>query len=1202
MASSAGGARAAGGTSFQAEVFAWWASRAIAGCHPGLELAESVRIDAVGCETGMTVDDVGISLSDDGLIVVQAKGGMRRLDERAQDLRDAMDQLVRAMTGGLTAGKVPRLVDPDRDRLMIATNQDSSRAFQALGEACDRRRTHRPGLPLEQAAVNPSQRSALATFLKIIGRSWVAITGHEPAEDEVRRFLHVVGVCWLDFGGTDGLDRQRSEQMLRDAEVRDRKPFTALTAVGVVAARQRRWLAVRELGDAVGAPSGVPGKARGRLRELTSGTLERLAAHRVLAAPEGPIRVQREIVAELQGHAGSFLVTAPPGAGKSGVMADLAEALAGDKVVLAVDAVSTDRSIAHMEWRLGADIAEVLKAWDGPGPATLMLDGLDAHRSGPSWLADLVDELRDTRWRVIASIREFDLDHSLRWRSLFAGSPVLPAGKNGSPRDRVRHAVVPGFDDGELSQVTGASPALASVLAAGDQRLRELLRNPFNMSIAAELIAPVGIRELAAMSAQVQILAAYWQARVEEGPGSYERRAAARDIVEQMARARSLEVVPGSAAGATEELVSRGVLEEAGGGRLAAMVRPVRFRHHIVFDYALAAGLLGPGTELADVLDADPDFVLFGRPAIDFHLADLWLADEDRASFWDTAFALARRASLLALAAAAAMAVQHAQSPADFERLISAAAADSAAAIVVRHLAGALGAAGTITAVSVAAWDELVGALGGAWLPGGQPQEIQAFLRIAWELDTLQPLPRPGPAAQAHAAAITGLLETGLSNPAANRWIADRVLSLIPGVLPLDSRALPLLRRCLDASVTVAWGLLPLRPVLTRLGDVAGSDGQTAALLAAAPFVFDASDHPDVPFGGSLIIPMREGWEQAHGSLRYTVAEDSWAAFDAVSPRWSTEALAAILHPLARKGDFIAPVAWNGVAAGIDCSAWPELSGHDHVSDLVRITSAAMASRAGSGSGNTASLRVWAARITHPGAWSCLLEAAADEPALAMELRSTLLETGGLFYCPGTRHAATRMSATLSPLIDSGEHAQLERIAIALPDGEADPRLKRILERARDKVLTALDHTRIQTAAAATRLRQLAVIENPGPGSPADEPAVSPSADHWSLLGIDPATVAPALTAITSAEAALADGSAEHDRWLALAAAAAAEQQFGAEPDLRMQLRYTIGRLISSLIGSPRMRPHDAAGKWAAGLLLALADDSALPPVPEDMC
>ena len=36
---SAGGARAAGGLMFQAEVFAWWAAHAIAGVDPGLSSA-----------------------------------------------------------------------------------------------------------------------------------------------------------------------------------------------------------------------------------------------------------------------------------------------------------------------------------------------------------------------------------------------------------------------------------------------------------------------------------------------------------------------------------------------------------------------------------------------------------------------------------------------------------------------------------------------------------------------------------------------------------------------------------------------------------------------------------------------------------------------------------------------------------------------------------------------------------------------------------------------------------------------------------------------------------------------------------------------------------------------------------------------------------------------------------------------------------
>jgi len=76
---SAGGARAAGGLTFQAQVFAWWAALAVSGAAPGLGLDPQVRIEAVGCETGFSVDDVGVALSDGGFILVQAKGGMRCL-------------------------------------------------------------------------------------------------------------------------------------------------------------------------------------------------------------------------------------------------------------------------------------------------------------------------------------------------------------------------------------------------------------------------------------------------------------------------------------------------------------------------------------------------------------------------------------------------------------------------------------------------------------------------------------------------------------------------------------------------------------------------------------------------------------------------------------------------------------------------------------------------------------------------------------------------------------------------------------------------------------------------------------------------------------------------------------------------------------------------------------------------------------------
>lgn len=159
--SSAGGARAASGLTLQGQVFAWWAAHAVGGVAPGLGLDPQVRVEAVGCETGFPVDDVGVALSNGGFILVQAKSGMSRLDPRAQDLRKAVDQLVSAMIGGLRSGAPIRPVEISRDRLIIATNQDSSHAFGALASVCARFRDLPASLPLDAAVVNEDQRGHL---------------------------------------------------------------------------------------------------------------------------------------------------------------------------------------------------------------------------------------------------------------------------------------------------------------------------------------------------------------------------------------------------------------------------------------------------------------------------------------------------------------------------------------------------------------------------------------------------------------------------------------------------------------------------------------------------------------------------------------------------------------------------------------------------------------------------------------------------------------------------------------------------------------------------------------------------------------------------------------------------------------------------------------------------------------------------------
>ncbi len=285
---SAGGARAAGGLAFQAEVFAWWAAHAVSDTAPGLGLDPAVRVDAVGCETGFPVDDVGVALTGGGFILAQAKRGMRRLDTRAADLRSALDQLVHAMIDGLNVNDVAmRPVDQTRDRLVIVTSHDGSRSFDVLGRVCERLRGQPPSVAVRTAAVNEEERTALETLLTIIHTAWTADAGREPTEEELRGFLRVLEVRRLDFEDDTGADRIRAGAMLERATVP--QPFSVLVGIGMKAAEKRAWCQRDTLRAAVGMPHpGSGGAAPSVARRVTAWDAQRLGVHRAISADPAP--------------------------------------------------------------------------------------------------------------------------------------------------------------------------------------------------------------------------------------------------------------------------------------------------------------------------------------------------------------------------------------------------------------------------------------------------------------------------------------------------------------------------------------------------------------------------------------------------------------------------------------------------------------------------------------------------------------------------------------------------------------------------------------------------------------------------------------------------------------------------------------------------------------------------------------------------
>jgi hypothetical protein len=358
---SAGGARAAGGLAFQAEVFAWWAAHAVSDRAPGLGLDPTVRIDAVGCETGFPVDDVGVALTGGGFILTQVKRGMRRLDPRAADLRSAVDQLVHAMIDGLHMnGVAVRPVDETRDRLVIATNHEGSRSFDVLGRVCERLRGQPTSAPVRGAGVTGEGRTALEALLTVVDAAWTAAVGRGPTEEELRRFLRVLEVCRLDFEDGTGADRIRAGAMLERATVP--QPFDVLVGIGMKAAEKRAWWQRDTLKAAVGMPHpGVGGAVPAVARPISAWDAQRLGVHRAISADAAPGQAVPELTVYVE-------------RGHDSQLRGLLSARAGAMMVVVVGGSSTGKTRAAFE-----AVRQCLPDWS-------LLRSLDA--------ADLLDQLR----------------------------------------------------------------------------------------------------------------------------------------------------------------------------------------------------------------------------------------------------------------------------------------------------------------------------------------------------------------------------------------------------------------------------------------------------------------------------------------------------------------------------------------------------------------------------------------------------------------------------------------------------------------------------------------------------------------------------------------------------------------------------------------------------------------------------------------
>jgi hypothetical protein len=669
----AGGVATQIGIGYQNRVAAWMCVRILAerDVTPLWRLKTDVTFDYIRCETGQPVDDILVGTSEGGHAFINVKHTVTKSPKVDSALGSAINQFVRQFISyrGKVKGQLPweRQLDPNIDRLVLIT---SSKSSTAIKEHLPRVLMQLRDLPqdrrIDAAATNGEEPEILTVVRGHIARVWRDSTGHDIAEEDELELLKLLWVETLDVE-EDTAGEREAKDLLRAVVIND--PGQADTAWDALvtacagyasrhggADRSSLHQHLLKAGIRVKAPSSYR-KDIAQLRAQSERTLLALRELSSIRVGAREVKIQRSPTQALRAavEQTSVVVVGEPGAGKSGAMHDLVASLLQenrDVVFLAVDRLEArSLSVLRQELNLEHDIFEVLKNWQDEGPAFLVIDALDAARSDASAqtfydLISLTLQLPQ-RWRVVASIRRFDLRHHTRLQHLFEGRP--PTEYSAAEFNNLNHFNVPLLSTEEWLQIPSQSPELAKLFLEAGESLRSLLLVPFNLRLAGELLGSgVTVESLTPIQTQIGLLERYWQERVIRG--DYEgdaREAVLLRVVEAMVSARALrvsrrDVADPGASRVLNQVLSSHILTEWESQAGAVVDRSIlTFAHHILFDYA-AARLLFRGTpqSLIQRLESDINLVLAVRPSIVMHFQYLWLLDS--ASFWDTYLLLLR--------------------------------------------------------------------------------------------------------------------------------------------------------------------------------------------------------------------------------------------------------------------------------------------------------------------------------------------------------------------------------------------------------------------------------------------------------------------------------------------------------------------------------------------------------------------------------
>lgn len=598
-------------------------------------------------ETEAPVDDILVATDSGGFVAFQAKTTASLSIDLKSPFGKTIAQFVRhwlVCRDGDGQQGWNRPLSIELDRLVLAVGPEAPASIRKdLPNAL--RLKSQPG----GGELTIGQQKAFDSFSACVENAWIASTTepfHTAFPSELASLI-IVFVFNPEVAGQEAISRNLRQLVVTETEAPN--ALTALESFSAELMSQRGGADRPKLRQALisrGVGLSVPpnyAEDIAKLRAHSEATADVLSRYEIIEAAAGnSVSLVRECQPPIEDAAreGSLLIIGEPGSGKSGVLNSLARTLrdeGNDVLELAVDqfSVETLEGLGR-ELNIKHALLDIIASWDGEKPAWLIIDALDATRGGlgEGVFRKLIEQVLQLngRWRVVASIRTFDLRMGQKFRSLFAGEPPIEDLKEHG-FSNVRHVRVPEWSDTEFQSLLDAAPALDCALKNSPSTLRDLASVPFNTRLLSDLVkAGLVATDFSHVSSQAQLLQLYWSSRIEHH-GNRARSCISR-IAKAMVSSRELRASIEDAEGTDPEIID--ILTSEGVIILVENGRWIQFRHHLLFDYAAARVLIDPSA----LIDGSLRFPkgqaqgLMLAPALSFVLREIWESDENRSLFW----------------------------------------------------------------------------------------------------------------------------------------------------------------------------------------------------------------------------------------------------------------------------------------------------------------------------------------------------------------------------------------------------------------------------------------------------------------------------------------------------------------------------------------------------------------------------------------